>query len=711
MSDTALATSDTRTVSAAGLRGLLETYGTALFVVATIILMAGSGLIAILKFSEHERVRDVQAWYTRLGTLADGRAAAINRWVEAQFMPLVRISDNQAVQLYASEILEQQGSGEGMAETAYLTNLLVVTAHQNGFFGTPVGPQVPANVQRLGVAGMAILTMEGAPIAATPEMPPLDEEWKKFVAAIPRGERAIRDIYLAASGIPAMGFAVPLYRVQGNAMPSEQIGVILGIKEVADEVYPLLKEPDATIENEEAILVRRSGGLVEFISPTMGNPKPFTRTEAFDPGLNASSFAVSMPGSAALRRDYRGQEVLVTGRQLARLPWVLVEKVDRNVALEESDSRTTRLTIFMVLVLVAVLAVLVGLWRHGASVRARRATDQYRAVADQLRKQEALLELVTDTVPDQIFLANVAGQLAFVNKAGADRLGVAKADLQGKSIASAFGPAEAKAHERRGQDSVEAGTILTDTDRRDGSKPRVVQARYIPLPETGAKEDRSFLVVETDITDVVAAREKQARTLRQLVDALVSIVEQRDPTSVHQSERVAVAAAALGKEMDLEPVLVETVAVASRLANFGKVLLPEALLVKTGALDDKERDIINRVHLTSADFLAGIDFDGPVVATLRQIQERYDGTGQPEGLAGDDILITAQIIALSNAFVAMLSDRPYRKRLDLDDALKILLGQSSKAYSPRVVMALGSYIENHGGRAEWSDPTRATATA
>ena len=70
-------------------------------------------------------------------------------------------------------------------------------------------------------------------------------------------------------------------------------------------------------------------------------------------------------------------------------------------------------------------------------------------------------------------------------------------------------------------------------------------------------------------------------------------------------------------------------------------------------------------------------------------------------MKGDKILVTAQIVAVSNAFVAMLSDRAYRKRIELDEALKALLEQSGTAYNPRVVMALGNYIENHGGRAIW----------
>jgi PAS domain S-box-containing protein len=682
-----------------------QRYGAILMVAAAIAVVAIAGIAAIIQFGHRERARDLQGWYLRLATISDGRAVAVSRWLESQFTPLARIADNQAVQLYATEILDSSDPQmEAMAEAAYLRNLLIVTAQQNGFSGPSVGPAVPANVQRLGVAGIAILSMDGKPIVSTPEMPPFDDEWKKFVTSIPRGERRLRDLYPSASGAPAMAFAAPLYRVQGNNKPSEQIGIILGIKEVGDELYPLLKEPQTQIPSEEALLVRKMGDLVEYISPLGGDVKPFTRRQSFEPDNEAGSFVIGAPGASALRLDHRNIEVLVTGRSIALAPWFLVEKVDRAVALADSEAGTLRLTIFLTLGLLAVVAILGGIWRHGASVRARRATDLYRAVADRLQKQEALLALVTDTVPDEIFLADRQGHLTFINQAGAKRLGAAKDELRGKTLAGAFGPVEAKRHERRGQDAIDANDMLSQTDKREeGAGQETVQTRYIPLAAGGAAATDSFLVVETDITEVVAAREKQARTMRQLVDALVHIVEQRDATGVRHAERVASVAAALAREMNLEPVLVETVAITARLANFGKVLLPEGLLTKAGALDQEEKDLINRVHLMSADFLSGIEFDGPVNETLRQIQERYDGTGTPKGMKGDDILMTAQIIAVANSFVAMLSDRPYRKRLPLDKAMGILLSQSGSVYNPKVVMALGNYIENHGGRAEWSE--------
>jgi HD-GYP domain-containing protein (c-di-GMP phosphodiesterase class II) len=100
---------------------------------------------------------------------------------------------------------------------------------------------------------------------------------------------------------------------------------------------------------------------------------------------------------------------------------------------------------------------------------------------------------------------------------------------------------------------------------------------------------------------------------------------------------------------------------------------------------------------SSVSLLEKIEFDGPVVDTLRQAQERYDGTG-PLKIKGENILITARIIAVANAFVGMVSKRSYRAALAPDEAIKNLLGLIDTQFDKRVVIALAHFIENKQGR-------------
>jgi HD-GYP domain-containing protein (c-di-GMP phosphodiesterase class II) len=125
-------------------------------------------------------------------------------------------------------------------------------------------------------------------------------------------------------------------------------------------------------------------------------------------------------------------------------------------------------------------------------------------------------------------------------------------------------------------------------------------------------------------------------------------------------------------------------------------------LTKTGELSNSDRAKVRQSVQTSAALLQGIDFDGPVVETLRQAQAHWDGSGFPQGLAGEQILLTARIVGVANAFVGMVSRRAYRDALEVDKALELLLHQVGKSFDRRVVAALVNFLDNRGGRAHWA---------
>jgi len=111
--------------------------------------------------------------------------------------------------------------------------------------------------------------------------------------------------------------------------------------------------------------------------------------------------------------------------------------------------------------------------------------------------------------------------------------------------------------------------------------------------------------------------------------------------------------------------------------------------------------MIRQSVLTSAELIEGVEFEGPVADTIRQIQERWDGGGQPAGLEGEDIIPTARIVAVANAFVGMVSARAYRPGMSFDEAEKALMSGTGSAFDNRPVSALLHYLDIEGGRQRW----------
>ena len=234
--------------------GTLDNAGTSR--VSRTVVIAGAslagiaiiGVILVFMFVSDQRERDLQAWQTRMGIIADSRFAAINGWIEAQFGTMRGLAENVSLQLYLTELNMFAGDASQVmdepAQRTYLRNLLVSTADRGGFTAPLLGAEINANVERIGVAGIAIVDNDAEVIVATPGMPPVEGDLASIILES-RGKRALYDMYIGPGGRATMGFLAPIFALQSDGSPSSQIGVVIGVKEIGDELYPLLEQPGA----------------------------------------------------------------------------------------------------------------------------------------------------------------------------------------------------------------------------------------------------------------------------------------------------------------------------------------------------------------------------------------------------------------------------------------------------------------------------------
>jgi PAS domain S-box-containing protein len=680
---------------------------TLLAAAAVLLVLAIGGAALIVRFVDSEWQRELRAWQVRLGIVADSRFAAVDDWLDRQFDELAGLADNASLQLYMTQLATSAANPDDAdvadAQGEYLQNLIAATATRAGFVDRSPAAAVAANLARTGTGGIALIDAKGQTVAATQGTPPLAGRLREFVGGLKPGERGLLDIYLDPAGRPAMAFAIPVFAVQGNRDAASQIGTVVGVKEVGDELFPLLREPGETSDTALATLVRRSGEAIEYLSPLPDGKLPLSlRMAANTPDLDAV-FAIATPGGFdATRHDYRNRQVLVTSRAFDKAPWTLMYTIERAEALDATQQRLQWLTATAIIAMTLVAVALLTVWIYANSLRRAESAARYRELAERVGEQRNLLRLVTDSQPTGIFILDAEGRYRFANREAGRVAGIPVEDLAGKPIANIVGPEAAKRYLSRNREVLETGNPASDVTRLtvDGGV-RVVQTDHIPVSPS-QELPSGVLVVENDITETVTERERRARILGQIVRTLVGIVDRRDPYAANHSQRVAVLARAIAGEMTLSEREIDTAETAGNLLNFGKILVAPELLTKSGDMSEEDRQLVRQSIQTSADLLGGIEFDGPVVMTLRQAQARWDGAGIPTGLAGEDILITARIVSVANAFVGMVSKRAYRDALDIDRAVGAILEQVGKAFDRRVVVALINYLDNHGGRAQWT---------
>src|SRR5690348_4856439 len=427
--------------------------------------------------------------------------------------------------------------------------------------------------------------------------------------------------------------------------------------------------------------------------------------EMSTPNLDAAYAVTVGNGFAPDKRDATGGRVVVASRAITGAPWVLMHTVDYDEALGAADSRFRALSTMLGLALLVIAIAIVAVWRHGSSRRASEAATRARTLAQQYESQKDLLQLVTDSQPTSIFILDTQNRYRFANAQSSAAAGITPAEMLNKDIAAVLGPASAKRYLELNEQALKAGAPINNVARLESDKGRkVLQSEHIPLKERSGTT-AGVLTVEHDITDVVTEREKRARTQQNLVKTLVGVVDRRDPFAANHSTRVARVARAIAREMGLTETDMDTAEIAANLLNLGKIMIPPEVLAKAGDLTEDERRLLRNSVQVSADMIQEIEFDGPVVETLRQAQERWDGSGQPRGLKGEEILITARIIGVANALVGMISDRAFRQGMSMDAAIEILFKEAGHAYDRKVVAALVNYLDNRDGRVQLADLT------
>ena len=183
-------------------------------------------------------------------------------------------------------------------------------------------------------------------------------------------------------------------------------------------------------------------------------------------------------------------------------------------------------------------------------------------------------------------------------------------------------------------------------------------------------------------------------TTRPAVDALVAALDRRDGYTARHAEEVVSLVHRVGERLGVDGLALAECELAARLHDVGKIGVPDTILQKPGPLDPAEWDIMRRHPRWSAEMVESVPGLEQVAVIVRYHHERYDGTGYPEGLAGEDIPLCSRLLAACDAYGAMISNRPYRRALDPKEAAAVLAAGAGAQFDPRVVRALSEVLDD-----------------
>jgi putative nucleotidyltransferase with HDIG domain len=181
---------------------------------------------------------------------------------------------------------------------------------------------------------------------------------------------------------------------------------------------------------------------------------------------------------------------------------------------------------------------------------------------------------------------------------------------------------------------------------------------------------------------------KMRKVYLDTIRALAAAIDAKDPYTKGHSERVAETSVALAQELNLSGRDIENIEYTALLHDIGKIGIADSILGKKDSLTSQEFDKIKEHTIMGANIIEPIDFLKNSYWAIYHHHEKYNGKGYPDGIKSEDIPILARIIAVADAYDAMGSDRPYRKKLSKEKILKEFTEQSGKQFDPQIVNAL-----------------------
>ena len=325
---------------------------------------------------------------------------------------------------------------------------------------------------------------------------------------------------------------------------------------------------------------------------------------------------------------------------------------------------------------------------------AQRELAERKRVEKVLRESEERYRALFESAAEGILIADCETQeFKYANPAISRMLGYSTRELKEKGI-NAIHPKESLEHvvsEFEAQARRERALVRNiPCLRKDG------MIIYADINTVKTTMDGRECIIEffSDVTERKLAEEQRKQSTEKLLKAMQETIqvlaitaEMRDPYTAGHQQRVTELACAIAGEIGLSDEQIEGIRMAAIIHDIGKIYVPAEILSKPGQLTENEFGMITAHPKVGYDVLKNIEFPWPIAQIVLQHHERMNGSGYPEGLSGEDIILEARILALADVVEAMASHRPYRPARGLDKAQEEISQKRGALYDPEVVDA------------------------
>jgi PAS domain S-box-containing protein len=325
----------------------------------------------------------------------------------------------------------------------------------------------------------------------------------------------------------------------------------------------------------------------------------------------------------------------------------------------------------------------------GVEVTAQRAAERD-AITWRTRAETFL-----DHAPTVVFLRDTDERYLYVNRRFEEISGRERGEVLGSTPEELWTPEEAALLRTQDAEALESSAPVRHayTLMQDGEEHHYLSVKFQLRRPDGSLE--GIAGIATDITDRVRSSEELDASYRETITRLARAVELRDTDTGGHVERMSEYCEMIAVRLGLDDRLCQAMRAASAMHDAGKIAIPDSILLSPRRLTADERAVIETHAAIGHELLAGSS--SPVLRLAAEIahthHERYDGSGYPRGLAGDEIPVEGRIAAVADVFDALTNDRPYRPALSLEAALELMQAERGTQFDPVVLDAFLGLLE------------------
>jgi PAS domain S-box-containing protein len=325
----------------------------------------------------------------------------------------------------------------------------------------------------------------------------------------------------------------------------------------------------------------------------------------------------------------------------------------------------------------------------------------YRIAVDDLEDLYSYVEDLMSSMPEPVYAVNPQGIIIDANRALQRMTGLDMGQILGSEQSVLFG--DPKIARKINSETLEKGSLSARQLMLKASQGKSIPVCLYSRTRSGDPGDLPYVVALIDITEQRRAEERARKSARRLlvamentIEAMVLMTEMRDPYTAGHQRRVARLACAMAELMRFTPHHINGLRLSCLIHDVGKIQVPSEVLTNPNKLSVAEFEMIKMHPLVGYEILKNIRLPWPISTIVLQHHEREDGSGYPDGIKGDKILLDAKILAVADVVEAMASHRPYRPALGVDKALAEVSSNRGAIYYPPAVDACVDLFTNKG---------------